>query len=97
MGCISSHFTPLYQQDKDHAYGLILEHCVALMSQTNNNLILKTDGSPMDFIILNHNIATQTGHFQQNLPLPVPIVDAQPIDLQQIQQEKLNKMYDCLK
>src|SRR5258708_18092408 len=89
---VSTDFLQLYQQDKDNAYRTILDHAAALLSQTHNNLILKADGAPMDFNLLIQHISTalHTGHVQQQniLPLPIPIQDTNPIDLQRMEDEK---------
>jgi len=98
---ILTQFLPLYHQNRDHAYQRIINHSVALLSQTNiNDLILKTDGTPMDLTTLNQHISTVIQHGipqQNNMPLSTPVVDVNPIDLQQEQQDMHNKIYNRLK
>jgi len=51
-------FSPLYHQNNDHAYQKVINRGAALLSQMNiNDLLLKTDGTPMNLNIFNQHIS----------------------------------------
>ena len=66
---ISTRFIPLCQNNEDQAYQLILKHGIGVISQTNNNLILKPDGTPIDFITITQQIvnAIRAGTLQRRI------------------------------
>ena len=68
---IVTQFLPMYTKNKDSAYQGITNHGVALLNNSPRDLLLKTDGSPMDFTLLRQHISTNIHLGNRHASLPI--------------------------